>query len=171
MSFLIRDLLLAFRFLLHIWMNRMQNRALKIFPNTFTILKILKFSCFLRRKGGLNQSILWHTITDKAHKALRWQYTTDSSYTPSIQEGDGHFLGLHIQPSTNRNMDTQQGRQTQHSTGSSAYSLQGQKQLLSAASLLTPLTSTSTSATPATFYRLPHLPTVQRSKSILGNPT
>lgn len=112
MSFLIRDLLLAFRFLLHIWMNRMQNRALKIFPNTFTILKILKFSCFLRRKGGLNQSILWHTITDKAHKALRWQYTTDSSYTPSIQEGDGHFLGLHVQPSTNRNMDTQQGRQT-----------------------------------------------------------
>lgn len=114
MSFLTWDLI-EVRFLLHIWMNRMQNRALKIFPNTFTILKILKFSCLLRREKGLNQSIFWHTITDKAHNTIRSENTSDGLYPGRSWSHD--FLGLHIQPSTNANVDTWQRRQTWRSTG------------------------------------------------------
>lgn len=115
MSFLIRDLT-AVRFLLHIWMNRLQNTALKILPNTFKILKILKFSCLLMAEKGLNQSILWHTITDKAHNTVRSEHTSDALYPG--RSCSHHSFGLHIQLSTNGNADTRQGRQTWRSTGS-----------------------------------------------------
>lgn len=64
----------------------MGNRALKLFPNTCRVLKILKFSCFLRGKKGLNQGIPWHST--KAHNTKIRVHNRQPKY-PSIQGGAG----------------------------------------------------------------------------------
>lgn len=125
MFFLVQDPLSAWRILLHIWMNRMHNTALQIFPNTFTVSKIPKSFCFLKVKKQLNQNRLIEP------PVLREQGTLTAGALPMQAELSHHCLGHgNITPS-----------RSSHSSAPALHPPQGRTEAaaaLSAGSLLSP---------------------------------